>query len=58
MATALNDSIQAVVIYDGFAFSSRHDAPLLHDHLTRYAKPRWREPRGGGQGPRHEASRR
>ena len=37
MATVLNDSIQAVVIYDGFAFSSRHDAPLLHDHLTRYA---------------------
>ena len=37
MATALNESIQAVVIYDGFAFSSRHDAPLLRDHLTRYA---------------------
>jgi arginine decarboxylase len=25
------------VIYDGFAFSSRRDAPLLRDHLTRYA---------------------
>ena len=37
MATALNEGIQAVVIYDGFAFSSRHDAPLLRDHLTRYA---------------------
>ena len=37
IATVLNDSIQAVVIYDGFAFSSRRDAPLLHDHLTRYA---------------------
>ena len=37
IATALNESIQAVVIYDGFAFSSRHDAPLLRDHLTRYA---------------------
>lgn len=38
IATVLNESIQAVVIYDGFAFSSRHDAPLLRDHLTRYAK--------------------
>src|SRR3954453_7186811 len=38
IATVLNESIQAVVIYDGFSFSSRHDAPLLHDHLTRYGK--------------------
>lgn len=37
IATVLNESIQAVVIYDGFAFSSRRDAPLLRDHLTRYA---------------------
>jgi arginine decarboxylase len=37
IATVLNESIQAVVIYDGFSFSSRHDAPLLRDHLTRYA---------------------
>ena len=36
MAVVLNPTIQAVVIHDGFAFSSRHNAPLLHDHLTRY----------------------
>jgi arginine decarboxylase len=38
VAVALNHTIQAVVIYDGFPFSSRHNAPLLHDHLTRYVK--------------------
>ena len=38
MAVVLNPTIQAVVIHDGFAFTSRHNAPLLHDHLTRYEK--------------------
>jgi arginine decarboxylase len=36
IAAVLNHTIQAVVIYDGFTFSSRHDAPMLHDHLARY----------------------
>ena len=38
LATVLNESIQSVVIYDGFRFSSGRDAPVLRDHLTRYAK--------------------
>ena len=38
MATVLNESIQSVVIYDGFARSSGRDALLLRDHLQRYAK--------------------
>ena len=38
IATVLNHTIQAVVIYDGFGFSSQNDAPLLQDHLSRYAK--------------------
>jgi arginine decarboxylase len=38
VATVLNHTIQAVVIYDGFGFPSQNDAPLLQDHLSRYAK--------------------
>ena len=34
MATVLNESIQSVVIYDGFARSSGRDALLLRDHLS------------------------
>src|SRR4051794_37866003 len=37
VATVLNHTIQAVVIYVGFGFSSQNDAPLLQDHLSRYA---------------------
>jgi arginine decarboxylase len=35
LATVFNPNIEAVVIYDGFAFRSRHDLPLLRDLLLR-----------------------
>ena len=38
IAAVVNESIQAVVIYDGFSFASRRDAPRLQDHLRRYGK--------------------
>jgi arginine decarboxylase len=31
-----NTNVQAVVIYDGFAFDSRHDLPAMRDFLLRY----------------------
>jgi len=38
LAVIFNGDIQAVVIYDGFTFGSRHDMPLLRDQLTRNLK--------------------
>jgi arginine decarboxylase len=37
LAVALNVNLQAVVIYDGFSFTSRHSVPLLHEHLAQHA---------------------
>jgi arginine decarboxylase len=34
LAALFNGSIQAVVIYEGFPFASRHEAPVLHDLLA------------------------
>ena len=31
-----NTNVQAIVIYDGFPFHSRHDAPAMRDFLLRY----------------------
>ena len=38
LAVVLNSNVQAVVIYDGFAFPSRHDVPLVHEQLARFEK--------------------
>lgn len=38
LAAILNGNLQAVVIYDGFSFKSRHDIPLLREQLERYVK--------------------
>jgi arginine decarboxylase len=38
LAAVLNTNLQAVVIYDGFAFTSRHSVPLLHEHMARFAE--------------------
>ena len=35
LGTIFNNNIEAVVIYDGFAFRSRHDLPMLRDFLLR-----------------------
>jgi arginine decarboxylase len=35
IGTIFNHNIQAVVIYDGFPFHSRHDLPVLRDFLQR-----------------------
>jgi len=37
LAAVLNTNLQAVVIYDGFSFTSRHSVPLLHEQLARFA---------------------
>jgi arginine decarboxylase len=37
LATVLNVNLQAVVIYDGFSFMSRHSVPLLHEQLAMHA---------------------
>ena len=37
LAAVLNTNLQAVVIYDGFAFTSRHSVPLLHEQMARFA---------------------
>ncbi|WMD22489.1 beta-eliminating lyase-related protein [Achromobacter seleniivolatilans] len=37
LATILNGKIEAVVIYDGIPFASKHDANLLRDFLAAYA---------------------
>lgn len=39
LAAILNGNLQAVVIYDGFSFKSRHNIPLLREQLERYVKP-------------------
>ncbi|MGE6916482.1 decarboxylase [Achromobacter kerstersii] len=36
LATILNGKIEAVVIYDGVPFGSKHDTPVLRDFLTVY----------------------
>ena len=35
LGTILNTNVQAVVVYDGFQFQSRHDLPVLRDFLLR-----------------------
>jgi arginine decarboxylase len=37
LAAILNTNLQAVVIYDGFPFKTRHDVPLLHELLARFS---------------------
>ncbi|HKY87774.1 MAG TPA: decarboxylase [Pseudorhodoplanes sp.] len=39
IAAILNTNIQAVVIYDGFSFKTKHNVPLLHEMLERFATP-------------------
>ena len=41
-ATMLNPDIAAVVIHDGFAFRSRHDAPVLRSLIDPLAMRRAR----------------
>ena len=36
IGTIFNTNVQAVVIYDGFQFRSRHDLPAMRDFLLRY----------------------
>jgi arginine decarboxylase len=36
LAVILNTNLQAIVIYDGFSFASRHDVPLLREQLIRF----------------------
>ena len=36
LGTIFNHSVQAVVIYDGFQFRSRHDLPLVREFLQRH----------------------
>jgi arginine decarboxylase len=38
IGTIFNHNIQAVVIYDGFPFHSRHDLPVLRDFLQRHLR--------------------
>ena len=35
LAVTLNPDIQAVVLYDGFGYASRHDLPDMHEYLAR-----------------------
>jgi arginine decarboxylase len=35
LGTIFNTNVQAVVVYDGFQFHSRHDLPVLRDFLVR-----------------------
>ena len=39
LAVMLNTDIQAVVLFDGFGFASRHDVPDLHEFLARAMRP-------------------
>jgi len=36
LAVVLNSNLQAVVIYDGFSFTSRHSVPLVNEQLARH----------------------
>lgn len=45
LSTALNGNIQAVVIYDGFSFSSPNDLPLLDRVLAQFVDEDTREDR-------------
>ena len=36
LGTIFNHNVQAVVIYDGFSFPSRHELPLVRDFLQRH----------------------
>lgn len=38
LAVVLNTNLQAVVIYDGFSFKSRHNIPLVREQLARFEK--------------------
>jgi arginine/lysine/ornithine decarboxylase len=38
IGTIFNTNVQAVVIYDGFQFGSRHDLPAMRDFLLRYLR--------------------
>lgn len=38
LGTVFNHNVQAVVIYDGFPFRSRHDLPLVRDFLQRHLR--------------------
>jgi arginine decarboxylase len=38
IGTIFNTNVQAVVIYDGFSFGSRHDLPALRDFLVRHLR--------------------
>ena len=38
LGAIFNHNVQAVVIYDGFAFRSRHDLPLVREFLQRHLK--------------------
>ena len=38
IGTIVNTNVQAVVIYDGFPFRSRHDLPVLHEFLLRHLR--------------------
>ena len=35
IGTIFNHNVQAVVIYDGFQFRSRHELPMMRDFLAR-----------------------
>jgi arginine decarboxylase len=50
LACILNPNIQAVVIYDGFSFKSRHNAPLLSDYLSRHVDKEEANPASEGRG--------
>ena len=39
IAAILNTDLQAVVVYDGFRFKSRHNVPLLREQLERFVEP-------------------
>jgi arginine decarboxylase len=36
LGVVFNTNVQAVVLYDGFAFRSRHDLPVMRDFLARH----------------------
>ncbi|MUV15738.1 decarboxylase [Noviluteimonas gilva] len=40
LAVMLNTDIQAVVLYDGFGYATRHDIPDLHEYLVRTIPPK------------------
>lgn len=51
LAVIFNPNLQAVVIYDGFSFKSRHhDVPLLHEQLTSYVAKEAANPVSEGRG--------